>query len=298
MSDLMHRQATQRMVKRRFKGRKKLTCKVKPIYPASSEREYQRVTDAYMKILSGIVKEYLPEIRAAAASELESGFRTDGLPDLLNIISGIFSKMINQLLEKLDTFPMREKLGRVAYQLQKLSVREWKRQVHDTLGLNLLEDYYKKEFYREMLEKWVAENVSLIKTIPQECLERMREIVLDGYRSGISTPAIVKKIQKEYSISKSHARLIARDQIGKLNCDITRKQQQDAGVEEYEWSDSDDERVRKRHKKLSGKRYRWDDPPVVDEKRGRRCHPGQDYQCRCVALPVFGFDTLNLPISE
>ena len=54
--------------------------------------------------------------------------------------------MINQLLEKLDTFPMREKLGRVAYQLQKLSVREWKRQVHDTLGLNLLEDYYKKSF--------------------------------------------------------------------------------------------------------------------------------------------------------
>jgi hypothetical protein len=28
---------------------------------------------------------------------------------------------------------------------------------------------------------------------------------------------------------------------------------------------------------------------------GRRCHPGKDYNCRCVALPVFNLPGLNLP---
>lgn len=72
------------------------------------------------------------------------------------------------------------------------------------------------------------------------------------------------------------------------------KQQQDAGVQEYIWSDSGDSRVRSGHHRLNGKKFRWDDPPVVDERTGRRCHPGEDFQCRCVAIPVFDIDTLDL----
>ena len=136
--------------------------------------------------------------------------------------------------------------------------------------------------------------MDLIKTIPSESLGRMRDIVLDGYRNGKTTTNIVKEILREYSMTRRHAQLIARDQIAKLNGEIAKKQQQDAGVEEYEWSDSRDERVRTRHHDLNGKRFRWDDPPVVDERTGRRCHPGGDYQCRCVALPVFDIDTLDL----
>ena len=90
---------------------------------------------------------------------------------------------------------------------------------------------------------------------------------------------------------------MARDQIAKLNSNIAQQQQRDAGVEEYIWSDSGDGRVRPSHKKLNGKRFRWDDPPVVDEKTGRRCHPGEDYECRCVALAVFDFDNIDLPVS-
>lgn len=125
----------------------------------------------------------------------------------------------------------------------------------------------------------------------------MREIVYEGYRNGRPTTAILKEIQRTYSTNKKHARLIARDQMAKLNADLTQRQQTDAGVEEYEWSDSRDSRVRTRHRHLNGKTFRWDDPPVVDTKTGRRCHPGQDFQCRCIALPVFNISTLNIPAN-
>lgn len=51
-------------------------------------------------------------------------------------------------------------------------------------------------------------------------------------------------------------------------------------------------------KALNHKRFRWDNPPVVDEKTGRRCHPGKDYQCRCCALPVFNIKTVDLPVTK
>lgn len=308
MNDIAYKQAIQAIVKAKFKGHKKRICKTKPIYPQGVEREFQRLTDAYMKVLNDVVKEYLPEIKSAAAANLTDGYRQDGLPDLLRAISDIFSRMMNRLLEKLDSFPMIEKLGKVAYRAQKLSIREWKRTVHATLGIDILEDYYKGEFYREMLERWIETNVSLIKTIPQESLEEMRHIVLEGYKSGKSTAAIIKEIQKEYDTSKHHARLLARDQLAKLNGQLAKQQQQDAGVKEYIWSDSDDQRVRDCHAALNGKRFRWDNPPEmwywkgrkgqkIKVYTGRRCHPGEDYQCRCVALPVFDMDTIDLPVT-
>lgn len=128
-------------------------------------------------------------------------------------------------------------------------------------------------------------------------LSEMRRLVLEGYRNGKPTTTIVKEIQKVYGTNRRHAQLIARDQIAKLNSQICRMQQEDAGVTEYIWSTSGDSRVRSGHRKLNGKRFRWDDPPVVDDKTGRRCHPGEDYQCRCVALAVFDFGTIDLPIS-
>ena len=33
-----------------------------------------------------------------------------------------------------------------------------------------------------------------------------------------------------------------------------------------------------------------------DVGNGRKCHPGQDYQCRCCAIPVFDIDNLDLPV--
>lgn len=99
---------------------------------------------------------------------------------------------------------------------------------------------------------------------------------------------------------ESEANLLARDQIGTLSADLTRTRQESAGVKEYIWRSSGDERVRACHRELDGKTFRYDDPPAMwyMTKRGkiytgRHCNPGEDYQCRCVAKPVFDFNRLN-----
>lgn len=103
-----------------------------------------------------------------------------------------------------------------------------------------------------------------------------------------------------FALDGSKANLLARDQIGTLSADLTRTRQESAGVKEYIWRSSGDERVRACHRELDGKTFRYDDPPAMwyMTKRGkiytgRHCNPGEDYQCRCVAKPVFDFNRLN-----
>jgi len=77
----------------------------------------------------------------------------------------------------------------------------------------------------------------------------------------------------------------------KLNAQITQVRHEAAGVTEFIWRTSKDERVRADHEILDGKRFRYDEPPIVDRRRGDRALPGVYFQCRCIAEPVIpGFD--------
>lgn len=298
MNDTVHGHMVQDLLRHRFGSHDNLICKYSSKYPVQAEREFQRLTNAYIRILNELLKEYLPEIRDAARAEREAGQRHDDASDLIAKVKTVFSKMTVELERRTSMFGLRSKIESMAKLTRKLSIREWKKAVKSTLGIDLMDDYYTGELYRTMMERWIEDNVALIKTIPQESLGRMRQIVLEGYRNGKTTTAIVKQIQRTYSVDRRHAQLLARDQIAKLNGDITQQQQQDAGVVEYVWSTSGDSRVRPSHAALNHKRFRWDDPPVVDEKTGRRCHPGKDYQCRCCALPVFNIKTVDLPVTK
>lgn len=296
MNNTTHKLDVKKAVSGKFRGHKRLLCKVTPIYPRGAEREFQRLTEAYMRLLGDSIKENL--LKFQDAMEPDGDIRSDGVSDQLAAIQRALSSTGLELQKKTESFNLRQKLESFANRTRKLTIREWKKAVRVTLGIDILEDYYSGEFYREAMETWINKNIDLITRIPRDALGEMRTLVQEAYKTGAPTPSIAKEIQEAYGISKSRARLLARDQIAKLNSDLARQQQKDAGVNEYTWSSSGDGRVRKGHKKLNGKRFSWNDPPVVDERTGRRAHPGEDYQCRCVALPVFELETLDVPINE
>ena len=139
-----------------------------------------------------------------------------------------------------------------------------------------------------------------LATAPQQT-SILRE--LHGFWPQIMRMAWVD-IQKEYSLTLRKAQLLARDQVSSLNAQISKMQQQDAGCTKYRWSTSKDSRVRDCHRALEGKIFNWDDPPEMwyetksrgRVSTGRRCNPGEDYCCRCVAIPVFDFNTVDVPI--
>lgn len=127
------------------------------------------------------------------------------------------------------------------------------------------------------MSTWEAENIRLIKSIPQQALEKMHGRIVASVRKGESLKSAREMLQSEYGVTRRRAELIARDQVGKLNGDLTRDRQQKVGVKEYDWMTSRDERVRLTHRAHEGKTYQWTEPPPSTG------HPGEDYQCRCWA---------------
>lgn len=128
-------------------------------------------------------------------------------------------------------------------------------------------------------------NLRLIKRLGKSEVETLRHILSDAEKGGLRVEEVSKTIRERLDVTKSHANLLARDQIGKLNGQITQARQTQAGIVQYRWSSSNDRRVRDGHAKLDGRVFAWDRPPVTNED-GDRNHPGEDYQCRCVAIPI------------
>lgn len=284
---------------KRFGSHEVLYSRYIPQIPASAEREYVRVTNAYMRILKEELERELPGLKEAYKTNRDADVkerRSDGAIDLLLSISQVLNTVKNNVIARTNGFGLRRKLELLANMNRKLTVKEWKRAIKATLGIDIREDYYLGDYYSEQLQKWVDENVSLIKTIPEDTLDKMRDIIYDGFTEGKTTTRIIKEIQHAYGVGRRRAELIARDQTAKLNGQIQRHQQQDAGITEYIWYTVGDSRVRKSHRELNGKKFSWNDPPDVG--KGRKCHPGEDYQCRCIGRPVFNRKTLTLPMED
>lgn len=308
MDEEIRKKVFREELKKKNGGKSVVAAKYAPQYPDAVEREYLRLVNAYMGIEKQILLAHIPELKLII-DEGTKGYHMDSskendfkrklarfktLEDTFSRTKTLFDRIRQELDGTFGLFQLSERLNRIAALEHKLSIKEWKKVVSKTFGIDLLEDYYSGSFYKEMLGKWVSDNVDLIKTVPYSSLDKMKELVYSGYMNGSSTTKIIRDIQKQYAMGKRHARLIARDQTAKLNAAITKHQQEDAGVDRYEWSDSRDRRVRKSHHRLNGHIFSWDNPPETDG--GRRCHPGEDYQCRCCALAVFDIDNLDIPM--
>ena len=139
---------------------------------------------------------------------------------------------------------------------------------------------------RENLSELYTENMNLyIKGWTQESIMRLRKRIQKNAFQGYRASSFIKEIEHDFMMSHAKAKFIARQETSLLMSQFREERYKSVGVEKYRWSTSLDQRVRTMHKRLHGQIFTWDNPPIVDEK-GHRAHPGQDFGCRCIAIPV------------
>lgn len=133
----------------------------------------------------------------------------------------------------------------------------------------------------EKLEQLTTANVQLIKSIHSQYLDKIQAAVIQAQVKGTPTKDLAKQIKEIGGVTEKRAKLIARDQSSKINAALTRARHEEMGVTQYIWSTSGDERVRDSHAENDGKIFSYDDPPATG-------NPGDQINCRCVAIPYFG----------
>jgi len=120
-------------------------------------------------------------------------------------------------------------------------------------------------------------------------VKNLRKLVETSYKSGTRRPELAKKIQERYGVSKTKAKFLARQETSLLAAKFKEVRYKEAGVTEYIWktvAGSPGHPVRKDHKDLNNKTFKWSEPPISNKRTGARNHPGEDFGCRCVARPV------------
>lgn len=175
---------------------------------------------------------------------------------------------------------LQDALARAARATDAHSRAIWNAQA-EALGLDVAGDDL---FLAARLKAFRGENLALIRSLCAEHVRRVGKVLREN--AGARVETIARELQEATGASKARAQLIARDQVLKINGQLTRDRHEAAGIVEYTWSASRDVRVREDHRALDGQRFRYDNPPIADRRTGRRGHPGMLWQCRCCAIPV------------
>ena len=137
----------------------------------------------------------------------------------------------------------------------------------------------------EFLRAKLAENVSLITSLPIEAGERVHELTLEALKAGTRAKEIAADILRSGEVTVGRANLIARTEVARTASGLVEARSVHVGSEGYIWRTVGDSDVRREHRKLNGRFVRWDSPPIAGS-RGERAHAGQIYNCRCFPDPV------------
>lgn len=246
--------------------------------PLAAERGY--VSD-----LMGVVREIIKDVRSELVPQLKrlvegAGLRRDGLHLDVEDVQAIIRTIVGRLRLRVDNEHLREMeqaVRRYRDEVSRTNRMQIARQLRRMIGVDVFPN---ENALRNQLDLWFAENTDRIKQLTGGLIDGVSTTVQRGLRQGDRAEKLEKDLEKEAGKTLNKARLIARDQITKLNSSLTQMRQTSLGIEEYIWRTSRDERVRPSHREKEGNKYRWDDPP---DDTG---HPGMDYLCRCTAEPV------------
>lgn len=191
--------------------------------------------------------------------------------------------------------------GKLATKLSDRLVKRSLKHSAVTLGMSLRQiskDFEVNTRYldarlKQVISASTQEAANLIKLIPSQYLGDVQGAVMRSITRGHGLKDLVPTLNRLYDGRIKHARMVALDQTRKVTMNINAARLQKLGCETFVWIHTGGGvHPRKDHIALSGKEFRFDDPPVVAVMNGQEVRgiPGDAINCRCVMKPVFNFE--------
>lgn len=152
------------------------------------------------------------------------------------------------------------------------------RQLHAAVGVDVLVTDRK---LAAVTEGFVAENVALIKTVPDVLFDKIEQATTRAVTEGTLHTDLAKELAEQVGVAKNRAALIARDQVGKIYGQANAARQAELGIDRFVWRTVNDARVRDEHKDLEGKIFSYADGGHPEEGL-----PGEPINCVPADAPV------------
>lgn len=244
-------------------------------WPHDIERQYGEVLVAQIERARGAITDLKRELPALLAAH---NSRTDA--DEPKRARELIARARKQLEHTLDNSAVEDLAKQFATKTQTYQRIQLGRQTKAALGADV---FAGDPGLRKLTDGFVSENVALIKNLPQKVMDEIEALTTRAFTSGTLHPDLAAEIEDRLKVGESRARLIARDQIGKLYGQTNAARQQSLGITNFVWRTAHDERVRPEHVALDGQTFEF------ATGAGEEGLPGEPICCRCFADPVFDF---------
>lgn len=260
---------------------------VQILYPKSSEREYYRLLRAMVKMLNKLSLENI-----------------EPLKDVLRYDSTDSEHISGKVLEELEVSGVKAEvmsgIKRVMKGVDNTAKDNLRRSYRSCLQVDVfINDPGDTGLLEAVTSEWYSQQSQHVNSIVSNYTDKLATIVSNAVQRGSLYKDVQKEVKDLYNITDNRAKFIVRNEIGNLNAVTTKKRQEEAGIYCYEWRTSEDERVRASHAELNENLFFWHDSKV-GEINGRKIypapkfHPGMDYNCRCVAIPIIDTQKWNM----
>lgn len=154
----------------------------------------------------------------------------------------------------------------------------------------LKEAYFDNEnlpIRKKLLREFEDRSKAYLENFAQEEVALLRRKVSEHIANGRSRIEVKNLVKNRLNISNDRCKFIARQETSLLTSNFKEIQYTQAGIEKYIWRTVGDNRVRDKHDELDGKTFSFSNPPDASYFNTEEpCNPGEDYNCRCVALPI------------
>ncbi len=143
---------------------------------------------------------------------------------------------------------------------------------------------------RAIVESAAQASTQLITRIPEQYLGEVQIAVMSAITTGSGLDKLVPYLTKRYEDDARHAHLVALDQVRRVSENVNAARVQALGSEEFVWIHVGGERYPRRlHQSYHGRVFRYDAPPVIDERTGDTGLPGAAINCRCRQRAILKF---------
>lgn len=208
-------------------------------------------------------------------------------------------KAIESFLLSKETFPDFNDPTIISQMVEKLTS-----QVNSAFGIQYDFTPADKQFF---IDSYVRNTALYAKKLSNKTNAELKAFVLaQASQVNLTTQSLAKVIEERFGVAERHARFIARQEAHMARERINQNTAQNLGFRHYVWQTVGDYRVRPagygraenydgdNHRRLNGLVFSFDDPPYVDKIRGRKCNPGEDFNCRCTARVIIDDDYYEL----
>ena len=254
-----------------------LKPKNKQTYPESAEREYFRV-------LRAVLRELDKSVRSVETIRLDSTEREKMV------------ERVREVFKESDTHEeaLRE-IKRIYKNIDALARLNLQRAIEECLN----EEVEVNEAESEQFEEWEYTQRTLLKDVEESYFNKLA-VMLGAMVMGNS---IANRFEGMERALEKRMKQIAMNEVGNIFSWLTRMYQREAGVEFYAWQTMRDDRVRSSHRARDGKFYFWNRKEPMDVEGvlvnpAPDLHPGEDYGCRCLAIPIFRYKKKVIQTSE